>query len=198
MNFIKSRWFPVILAVLLGLATTGFMIMSQRAALFADLPKVNIETPPLFWTFKDAEIEKFVKELRDQHRKLDARELDLEKMSAQLDSEREELVKVKNDIQTARDQLSAAISEIQESEAKNLKSLAATYSTMAAPAAVNILAEMDEGMVVKILSLMKTDKVAAIFQEMGRARPNNDMSKRAAHLSDRLRLVNAIKNQQSQ
>ncbi len=193
MSFFKSRWFPVILAILLSFGTSGYLLMSQWGALFYNLPKVNIEAPPLLWSFKDAEVERLVKELREERKKLDAREADLEKTSAQINVEREELAKVQNDIQASRDQLSAAIVEMQETEAKNLKSLAATYSTMAAPSAVNILAEMDETLVVKIISLMKTDKVAAIFQEMGRRSPDSDMPKRAARLSDKLRLVKANK-----
>ncbi|MDD5348797.1 MAG: hypothetical protein PHQ12_01180 [Chthoniobacteraceae bacterium] len=196
MNFLKSPWTAAILAVLANLGITAWLIMSQQAALFANLPKVNIETPPLMWSFKDAEIEKFVAELRAERKKLDARELDLEKMRARLATEREELVKVQNDIQASRDQLTASIVEMQETEAANLKSLSTTYSTMAAPAVVNIFAEMDETMVVKILSLMKADKVGAIFQEMARPRtPDIGMAKRAALLSDKLRLLKARKDQ---
>jgi flagellar motility protein MotE (MotC chaperone) len=197
MNFLKSRWFPAILAALLCCGTTAILIFLQREALFANLPKVNIEAPPLLWSFKDAEIEKFVSELRAERKKLEARELDLEKANVQLATERAELEKVRSDVQTLRDQFSAAIVEMQDAEAKNLKTLAATYSSMAPAAAVSVLAEMDETMVVKILFLMKTDKVAAVFQEMARPRnPDLGLAKRAAHLSDKLRLLKVSKDPQ--
>jgi flagellar motility protein MotE (MotC chaperone) len=199
MNFIKSRWFPAILAVFLCCSTTAFLIFSQREALFANLPKVNIETPPLLWSFKDAEIEKFVDELRSERKKLETRELDLEKASAQLATERGELAKVRSDVQVLRDQFSGAIVEMQEAEAKNLKSLSATYSSMSPATAVNVLAQMDETMVVKILYLMKTDKVAAIFQEMASPHtPDDGMVKLAARLSDKLRLLKVSKDPQKQ
>ena len=49
-------------------------------------------------------------------------------------------------------------------------------------------------MVVKILSLMKPDIVAPIFEQMSRtATADGTLARRAAGLSDRLRLVKATK-----
>jgi flagellar motility protein MotE (MotC chaperone) len=197
MNFFKSRWFPVLLAVVLSLGTSGYLIMFQWTSLFTDLPKIAFEAPPLLWSFKDTDIEKYISELRDERKKFESREADLEKTAAQVAAQRAELIKVQNDIKASREQFNAAIADIQEGELKNLRSLANTYANMAPPAAVNILAQMDETMVVKILALMKTDKVAGIFQEMGNSRnPDSDMAKRAARLSDRLRLVKERKDSQ--
>jgi hypothetical protein len=51
---------------------------------------------------------------------------------------------------------------------------------------------MDQQTVVKLLSLMKPNETAAIFEEMGRS---NDPTivKRAASLSEGLRLLNATR-----
>jgi hypothetical protein len=49
---------------------------------------------------------------------------------------------------------------------------------------------MDDGTVVKILSLMKSDSVAPIFEEMSRAAgADPSFARRAATLSEKLRLV---------
>ena len=195
MKFLKSRWAALILAALINIVITACLISSQKESLFTNLPMVNIDTPPLLWSFKDAEVENMITELRAERKKLDSQEVDLEKTSAQVTSEREELVKVRNEIQAERDQLSAAIVEMQESEAKNLKSLSATYSTMSPSSVVNIFAELDDMMVTKILALMKPDKVGGVFQEMARPRtPDDGMAKRAARLSDKLRLLKAKKD----
>lgn len=194
---LSRGWLIGIVAVVTNIGTTGAMLYSQKDTLFPDLTAVeSVEpsAPPLLWSFSDNEVEKFVSELRDQRKKLETREGDMEKLSAQLASERDELRVVRNDIQVMRDQLSAAILEVQESEVKNLKSLSQTYSAVSAPAAVAILCEMDETMAVKLLSLMKADKVGAIFQEMARAQtPDGVMVKRAARMSDKLRLLKASK-----
>lgn len=195
MRFLKLRWISFIVGILLSMCTTAGLIYSQKAALFANLPQVNIETPPLLWSFRNEEVEKLISELRAERKNVEKREIELESMSAQIASERAELEKVRNDIQVSRNQLSASIVEMQEAEAKNLKSLSATYSAIAAPAAVSVLMEMDEAMAVKILSLMKPDKVGAIFQEMARSRTGDgNLSKRAAQLSDKLRMLKAKKD----
>ena len=53
---------------------------------------------------------------------------------------------------------------------------------------------MDDIMVVKILATMKPDVVAPIFEEMSKTTgPDGPLAKRAATLSDRLRLLKSLK-----
>ena len=53
---------------------------------------------------------------------------------------------------------------------------------------------MDDVMVVKILSMMKPDVVAPIFEEMSRTiGADGTLARRAALLSDRLRLIRSTK-----
>ena len=86
--------------------------------------------------------------------------------------------------------LSALVIEITADESKNLKSLAATYASLSPPAAVAILREMDDTTVVKILSLMKSDVVAPIFEQMAvTPGPDGTLAKRAGALSEKLRLM---------
>jgi hypothetical protein len=57
---------------------------------------------------------------------------------------------------------------------------------------------MDDTTVVKILSLMKSDVVGPIFEEMaGTNGPEGTLAKRAAALSDKLRLMKATKTTSS-
>ena len=79
---------------------------------------------------------------------------------------------------------------INTDEAKNLRSLAQTYSTLTPHAAVAIIREMDDTTVVKILSLMKPDVVGPIFEEMaGASGGDTSLAQHAAVLSDKLRLM---------
>ena len=79
-------------------------------------------------------------------------------------------------------------------EAKNLKSLAQTYTNLTPKAAVAIIKEMDDITVVKILSLMKADIVGPIFEEMAKSNDaTNQLARRAAVLSEKLRLMKSSK-----
>jgi len=197
MNVLQSGWTIGIMAVLINLGTTAALVYSQKDMILTARPEATVKPPPLLWSFRDDEVDKFVAELREQRKKVETREGDIEKLAAQLAAEREELKMVRNEIQSERDALTASIVEVQESESKNIKTLAVTYSSLSAPAAVAIISQLDELMAVKILSAMKPDKVGAIFQEMARP-PTTDptMVKRAARMSDKLRLLKNAKKEQ--
>ena len=67
---------------------------------------------------------------------------------------------------------------------------------LALPIVGTILREMDENTVVKMLSLMKADQVGPILGEMPKAtdRPGEEtMARRAARMSDKLRLIQSAK-----
>ena len=98
--------------------------------------------------------------------------------------------KVRADIESLHRQMEERITTISADESKNLRSLAQTYSNLTPRAAVAILREMDDATAIKILSLMKPDVVGPIFEEMASSAPNdNTLARRAAVLSDKLRLM---------
>ena len=123
------------------------------------------------------------------------REIDLGKLEAQIKSEKEELEKVRADIEAMRDQISQSIPRVEEAEVKNIKSLAKTYSSVKPTAAVAIFKELDDNTVVKILSFMKAETAGAILAEMSRQQDKDEsMAKRAARISDKLRLLEPLQN----
>ena len=184
MKLLTSTVGILILAMVLGLGTTGWLIYSQRST-FKVVEKVVL--PPRFWSFKTEEIDTMISELKSERKKLEKRESDLEQTSAHIEAERQELDKVKASIKAMR--------EIQEVEVKNIKSLVQTYSNLTPAAAVAIFRDMDDHTVVKILSMMKADKVAAILQEMSKT-PDKDgtLSTLAARITDKLRLLKPVKS----
>lgn len=198
---------PIVLALLGGalfLGTTAGVLLSVRddlkSAAGEQKPEAPDKTavPRVLWTFKADDVDAMVREVAAERRKLDARAANLDKQQAQLEAEKAEIEKRRDEVKTLRDQIAKALPEVQEIEAKNLKTLAQTYSTMTPQAVVAILRESDETTAVKILSFMKTDKVGAILQEMTRAQAaSNDatgdtMPKRAARISDKLRLLKTL------
>jgi flagellar motility protein MotE (MotC chaperone) len=93
-----------------------------------------------------------------------------------------------------RKEIADRVIEINTDELKNLRTLAQTYANLTPKGAVAIIREMDDVTVVKILSLMKSDVVAPIFEEMSKtAAIDAPLARRAATLSEKLRLMKANK-----
>jgi flagellar motility protein MotE (MotC chaperone) len=144
------------------------------------------------WDFWTIEIENLKAELSDAKARLAKRSDELDQREARLASERQDLDRIRNDIESIRRDIDARVVTIHSDEAKNLHSLAQTYTNLTPRAAVIILTEMDDSTAVKILSLMKPDIVGAIFEEMARTSgPDAALARRAATLSEKLRLMKA-------
>ena len=103
--------------------------------------------------------------------------------------------KLRADVEALRREIADKVIEISADEAKNVRSLAATYTALSPRGAVAILREMDDSTAVKILSLMKPDIVGPIFEEMTRTGTSDaPLARRAALLSEKLRLMKASKS----
>lgn len=157
-------------------------------------PPVVVEGKAQGWDFWTIEIEGLSSELKEERARLRSQAETLNQRAARLASEQQELAKIRADIEAMRAEIGRRVIEITADEAKNLRSLAQTYSNLTPGAAVAILREMDDTTVVKILSLMKSDVVGPIFEEMANTPgPDGSMAKRAAALSEKLRLMKSNK-----
>jgi flagellar motility protein MotE (MotC chaperone) len=186
----------IISGTLVGLGwfwRAGEVLMARAIASIP--PPVVAEGKAQGWDFWTIEIEGLSSELKEERSRLRAQADQLNQRAARLASEQQELAKIRTDIEGMRAEIARKVIEITADEAKNLKSLATTYSSLTPKAAVAILREMDDTTVVKILSLMKSDVVGPIFEEMSKtSSPDGTLAKRAATLSDKLRLMKAQKN----
>lgn len=150
------------------------------------------------WNFWTIEIEELANELKGERERIKKQGEQMDRREAQLAAERQELNKVRTEIEGIRQEIAAKIIEVNADESKNIRSLAATYTSLTPKAAVAIIREMDDITVVKILSVMKPDVVAPIFEEMSRSSgPDGPLARRAAMLSDRLRLIKSTKTASS-
>lgn len=200
MKFLRSRWFIAILALLLGVGIQTFVLLSRVATLNVPPPGdpagVVTNAPPerINWDFLTPEIEELRKELKERLETVARREEELQDYDKRLKAERGEVDKLKHEIEAVRDDLSHRLIEIEVSEQKNLKTLAATYSGVQPTAALAIFKEMDDEMVVKILAFMKPDPVGQILQEMARTKDGEGtLAGRAAAISYKLRLLHQVK-----
>lgn len=147
------------------------------------------------WDFWTIEIENLSNELKEERAHQQKRSDQLDQREARLAQEEKELGKVRGDIERMRREIADKVIEVSTDEAKNIRSLAQTYTNLSPKAVVAIFREMDDVTVVKILSLMKPDVIGPIFEEMSRASgaDGTPLARRAAVLSEKLRLMKAAK-----
>ena len=201
-----SPWFLSFLSVLTSAIVSCVLMVSAVRSLPKTTPLVSgvgaraSVSVPVIWSFRTDAIQELVSELNESREGLIVEQKDLASLQAQVSAEKQEVEKVKQEILRLRQDLDRRIVEVKESEARNLKTLAQTYSSMVASAAVPILRELDEDTVVKILSLMKPEKVGALLGEMAKVSAvergaDDSPARRVARISDKIRLMRALKKE---
>jgi flagellar motility protein MotE (MotC chaperone) len=164
--------------------TVAAAVLARHAAL------VEARKPAAPWGFWTIELENVASDLKEERARVQQLADQLAQRESRLKSERVELEKVRTEIEALRREFAANVVAVQADEAKNLRTLAQTYTSLSARGAVTIFRDMDDVTVVKILSLMKSESVAPIFEEMSRASASDpSLARRAAALSERLRVV---------
>lgn len=187
----------IVLSVGLG-AAMSWRVMEPllvKAANAAAAKQPTAETSELRqkgWDFWTIEIENLSHELKEERERLKLQAEKLEQRVARVAAEEKEFVKMRADLEGMRKQIADRIIEIKADETKNIKTLAQTYTTLTPKGAAAILREMDDATAVKILAIMKPEVVGPIFEEMSRdSSADSPMAKRAATLSEKLRLMKA-------
>ena len=199
-SLLSKPWFLAVLALLLMLGTQFAALKLSWKELFPDPAKIAVihpaEPAPLHWGFAAEEIMQLKTELENRLKKVDERAANLNAFEARLLADRSEIDAIKAEVQKMRDSLLNDVIKLEQSEEKNLKNLAKTYSEIDATAAVSIFEELDVSTVVKIMYFMKTDIQAEILGVMATRDPGNkDLVRKAAKLSDMLRLFSSKSEQ---
>jgi len=209
---LASPWFLAVVGFVINMVCTVVMINAAVSKLpkpdFTPVPDpVEVAAteakaaeaaapPPQLWSFKTNAVDELITELKKEREAVIEEQKDLAAMSSQVTAERQEVEKVKNEILRLRKELEARIVEISEHEKENLKNLGQTYTAMLPAGAAVILREIDEDSAVKILAQMKPKSAALVLGEMARIvdkSTDESPARRAARISDKLRLMTALK-----
>jgi flagellar motility protein MotE (MotC chaperone) len=197
---LKSPMAFAVLGVLISVAlgaglcwrAAGPLIAAARAH---PTKPVDTENKAKGWDFWTIEIENLSSALKEERAQLQKRADVLDQREARLVLEEKELAKVRSDVERMHREIADKVIEVSADEAKNIRNLAKTYTSLSPKAVVAIFREMDDITVVKILSLMKPEVVGPIFEEMSRANSaDGALVRRAAVLSEKLRLMKAAKS----
>jgi len=173
------------------LTTKGISQLPPPAAAHADEEEEAVSINGPSWTFFNPEMEQIMGELKLERDSVAVKEKHLHELAARLRLERAELdeeLKKMKDIQTKVDR---DVMRIKDDELGNLKKLAKMYAIMEPAGAAKIMRELDDVVVVKILTLMKEPEVALILESF--ARMGELETKRAAQLSESLRSAASAK-----
>jgi len=194
MKFLQSKFFAAILGAMMFLLTTAFLTTSGLKPVGhadgADQEQQVANKGPS-WTFFNPELDQVVAELKAERDAMSAKEKQMAELGARLKAERAELDAALNNVKKLQQQVDRDVFRIKEDEAGNLKKLAKMYAVMEPAGAAKILRELDDVIVVKILTLMKEPETAVILESFSRL--GDVETKRAAGFSESLRSAASTK-----
>lgn len=144
------------------------------------------------WNFINPEADQLIAELQEEKKALAKREQELNDYQARLQAEQSELGMVTQSVRQLQTDFDANVVQIAADEIVNLKKLAKVYADMEPSSAAKVLAEMPDDSIIKIMVFMKDPETAAIFESM--AKQSEEQARRAAMLSERLRLSTVHNN----
>jgi flagellar motility protein MotE (MotC chaperone) len=186
MRILKSNGMPVLLAVLSYSATTVLCWHTPMpAAAESEMVESSRPAEPS-WNFRNPEITQLVLDLSREREAVTQRQAQLDELASRLQAERQELNQVTQNVFRMQREFDRNVLRIRDEETANLKKLAKIYATMSPDGATTILKEMEEEQIVKIMVFMKENETAPILETL--AKSGTDQAKRAALISERLRL----------
>jgi flagellar motility protein MotE (MotC chaperone) len=139
------------------------------------------------WDFINPEADQLMAELKTEKAALSKKEQDLSDLAVRLQAEQAEMNLVTQSVRQLQVDFDQNVLRIGVEETANLKKLAKVYANMDPASAAKIIQEMDDVGIIKIMVFMKDTETAVVLEAM--AKMGQTQAKRAAALSDRLRLA---------
>jgi flagellar motility protein MotE (MotC chaperone) len=184
MRFLQSKWAVVLIGVTCYLLTTVCLWRWPEPPAAPAAPAQAKEVPS--WDFKNPEMDQLVAELKAEKEAVAQRTKLLDDLAVRLQTERLELIAITQQVERLQKEFDRNVVRVREEEAANLKKLAKIYAAMTPEGAGTILKEMTDDAIVKILLFMKDSETAPLLESL--AKPADANAKRAAQISERLRM----------
>lgn len=187
-RLLQSSWMVALIGGLLYLGTT-FLSFPSSATLRKSLPQAPDEVftrvAEPSWNFRNPDLEQMIRELKEEKNSLSAREQAVKELETRLRAEQAEFSAVTQLVARLQKEFDQNVLRLKESETTNLKRLAKTHAAMTPEGSANILKELTDEEVTKILVYLKADEAGPVLEALGRL--GKDEAKRAALLSEKLR-----------
>jgi len=194
MKFLQSPLFAAVLGGILFLLTSAFLTTQGVATTTHgdEEPAAHANIKGASWDFFNPELDEVIADLKTERDTLATREKQLNELATRLKAERAELDDQLKGIKKIQEQVDKNLFRIKEDEAGNLKKLAKMYTAMEPASAARILRELDDTIVVKILTLVKEPETALILESLSRM--GEAETRRAAAISESLRSAVSTKS----
>jgi flagellar motility protein MotE (MotC chaperone) len=189
-KLLTSPWASVPFGALLYLASTLFFWKTPLPSVLDRARAGTVLNGPS-WDFTNPEADQLITELKSEKGALAVRKMQLDELESRLNAQRQELAAASSAIRKLQDDFDKSIVNIQEAEVPNLKRLAKVYAGMTPDAASTVMSQLDDTVIVKIMSFMKDSETAAILETL--AKKGSAEAKRAAAISEHVRLSSASK-----
>ncbi len=187
MKMLKSNWMAALLGAVVYLGTTVILLSStsslQRPPTPPNENAANLNGPS--WSFRNPELDQMVEALHQEKLALAAREQQIGQLEARIRVEQQHLSLATQLVVRLQKEFDRNVVRLKEQETTNLKRLAKTHAAMSPDGSANILKELTDEEVTKILVFLKADEAGPILEAMGRLGKNE--ARRAAVLLDCLR-----------
>ena len=188
-RWLTSGWVVALAGGLVYLATTALLIRpAQFAGVRAVLAaaKVTPDTDPS-WRFKNPEFEQWVAELKMEKSDLDTRAQQLQELQTRLASQQQEFNTATQAVFLLQADFDKNVVRIKSQEVQNLNKQAKIIAGMSPAGAANLISQMADDDVVRLLATMKVDEASRVLDAMSKL--GKSEAKRAAGLTARLRMV---------
>jgi flagellar motility protein MotE (MotC chaperone) len=195
MKFLQAPITAMLLGGLSFLLTMFALIEKPLKASAKPVEHTDEQKVAGFWDRHDPEVDQLIKEIQTERDSLKKKAAELRELETRLASERAEINQITQRVAQLQMEFDQSIIRVKEEETPNLKKLARLYGTMTIEGASAILRELDDVVVVKVMSFMKEDQSAPLLEAM--AREGETQAKRAANIAEALRKTVADKKKTS-
>jgi len=188
-RWLTSSWAVALVGCLLYLTTTVLLIRpAQFAGVRAMLAAATL-TPDddPSWRFKNPEFEQWVAELKLEKSDLDARAQQLQELQTRLVAQQQEFSAATQTVYQLQADFDRNVIRIKTEEVQNLSKQAKIIAGMSPEGAANLVDQMPDDDVVRLLAVMRPDDASLILDSMSKL--GQTEAKRAATLTERLRMV---------
>lgn len=188
-RWLTSGWVVALAGGLIYLATTALLIRpAQFAGVRAVLAaaKLTPDNDPS-WRFKNPEFQQWVAELKMEKSDLDAKEQQLQELQTRLAAQQQEFTVATQAVYQLQAEFDKNVVRIKSQEVQNLSKQAKIIAGMSPEGAANLIAQMADDDVVRLLAIMKPDEAGIVLDSMSKL--GKTEAKRAADLTARLRMV---------
>jgi len=188
-RWLTSGWVVALAGGLVYLSTTALLIRPEqfagvRAVLTA--AKLTPENDPS-WKFKNPEFEQWVAELKMEKSDLDVRAQQVQELQMRLAAQQQEFTTATQTVYQLQAAFDKSVIRIQAQEFPNLAKQAKIIAGMSPEGAANLISQMANDDVTRLLATMKADEASLILDSMSKL--GKTEAKRAAELTARLRMV---------